>query len=325
MRSFPERKSILFFVAGLCLGGLAAFGLNRMGEGRHAHAGTTLATVGDERITVEEFSRMAELRSGTRGASIDKKALLDEMIFHKALVARARAEGIEAEASFRHGVENLLVGKIREKHQRAEVAPTESEIRGWYEKTIERYMQGERRRLAMIFVETTGQGGDAEGASANKTRLEEVRKEVTSAEDDKKAAHIWTQAAAQMSSDRASRYRGGEIGWFESGTEYRMDPAVMAAGYDLDQPGDVSGVVETKGGLYVVRLLEWKPAGARPFESVEAEVRHRLILERQKEAEAAFRKEAFDAVEVEIREKVFEGIETPDLEKEGAAFPLGGL
>lgn len=316
------KNSRLAFLGGACLGGLAVFAVIQMQREGPVEAGITLATVGGELITVEEFSRMAELRSGAGRAAIDKRALLDEMILQKALVDRAKTEGMAQESEFRRSVENLLVSKIRGNLETVVMEPTEAEILAFYEETKDRYEEAEQRRLAMIMLETVNRG--ANETEAMRLQLEEVRKKVAGEDDEEAAKAAWTQAVARISSDRASRYRGGEIGWFGAGMEYGIDPTVITAGFALDGPGDVSGILEGEAGLFLVKLLEWKQGGPRSFESVEGEVRHRLIRELQKEAEAEFRSETLKRVEVEIRDKILDDIKISTPSGGQSSPPFGG-
>jgi peptidyl-prolyl cis-trans isomerase C len=76
--------------------------------------------------------------------------------------------------------------------------------------------------------------------------------------------------AREHSDDGASAGAGGDLGWAARG---RFVPAFEQAAFALEQPGDVSGIVETQFGLHLVQLLETRDEGILPF----AEVKDQLV------------------------------------------------
>lgn len=71
--------------------------------------------------------------------------------------------------------------------------------------------------------------------------------------------------AKDRSEDKASGARGGDLGVFARG---RMVPQFEEAAFALQQPGELSGVVETQFGYHVIQLVERKAAGLRSFDEV---------------------------------------------------------
>jgi len=81
------------------------------------------------------------------------------------------------------------------------------------------------------------------------------------------------ELAKQQSADTGSAARGGDLGFFGRG---RMAPAFESAAFALQQPGDVSDIVESNLGYHIIRLDEKRNRGFRPFEEVKAELRNEL-------------------------------------------------
>ncbi len=63
----------------------------------------------------------------------------------------------------------------------------------------------------------------------------------------------WDKVAAAESSDHATAYSGGDIGWV---APYEKDAALEQAIFALKNVGDISPPVSTAGGIYIFKLLE---------------------------------------------------------------------
>jgi len=106
--------------------------------------------------------------------------------------------------------------------------------------------------------------------------------------------------ADDYSEDQASRYKGGDVGWFDQGrTAYRWPAEVVSAGFALKTNGEISGVIRATNGFYIVSKLESRDSVTTPLEQVQASLERGLLSEKRREVEAAFRREtrAFAPVE----------------------------
>jgi peptidyl-prolyl cis-trans isomerase C len=75
--------------------------------------------------------------------------------------------------------------------------------------------------------------------------------------------------AEKHSEDLGSARRNGELpGWSEKG---KLVPAFEEAAYAL-KPGEMSGLVRTRFGYHIIKLLEKREARQRPFEEVKGEL-----------------------------------------------------
>jgi peptidyl-prolyl cis-trans isomerase C len=96
------------------------------------------------------------------------------------------------------------------------------------------------------------------------------------------------QGAAQHSEDQVSRYKGGDIGWIETGAkETRLPAKVIDAGRALEK-GKRSGVLEAADGYYVILKTDARPGGARPLEEVADNLRQQLLREKRRALEEGF-------------------------------------
>lgn len=92
--------------------------------------------------------------------------------------------------------------------------------------------------------------------------------------------------AKERSADPGSAPKGGDLGFFTRG---RMVPEFEEAAFALKNPGDLSGVVETKFGFHILQLEERKPAGKQSFDEVRESLREqeRANLQQKARSDAA--------------------------------------
>lgn len=90
----------------------------------------------------------------------------------------------------------------------------------------------------------------------------------------------FAELVAQYSDDEESRAQGGDIGWLSEGQPTpRFEKPLTEAIFELDNPGQVSPLITTPSGFYVVKRLEGHPASVRPVSEVRNAIRQQLIRE----------------------------------------------
>lgn len=79
--------------------------------------------------------------------------------------------------------------------------------------------------------------------------------------------------AKKYSADPGSAKNGGELpGWAERG---HLVPPYEKAAYTL-KPGEVSGLVRSRFGYHIIKLIDYRPAGVRPYEEVKAQIEQKI-------------------------------------------------
>jgi len=118
--------------------------------------------------------------------------------------------------------------------------------------------------------------------------------------------------AIEYSEDQATRYKGGDIGWIEEGRgRYRWDSKVIAAGFSLGKIGEISEIIATDSGLFLVKLLDRREPVVSPLEQVKERIRHKLVLEKRKQIEKEFLEEMRAGTAIEIYPEVLEAVKPP--------------
>ncbi len=258
-----------------------------------------LAKVGSREIRVEHFNYEVQWRLKNHRPLPDKEALLEEMINRELLVQKARAAGLENDPDFRRSYEGMLASRIQERELTPRLdavkAPAEA-IRALYEKNLAQYTRPAKARLAFIYIKIEPRMSP-EKLSEAEARIQEALKLAKALPPSSRG---FDRVAVDYSEDQASRYKGGDVGWFDQGrAAYRWPAEVVSAGFALKTNGEISGVIRATNGFYIVSKLESRDSVITPLEQVQTSLQRGLLTEKRQEAEAAFRREtrAFVAVE----------------------------
>jgi peptidyl-prolyl cis-trans isomerase D len=151
---------------------------------------------------------------------------------------------------------------------------SEAEIKAVYEQNKGRYGSEEQRRASHILIAPEGNDRDAA-----RKKAEGILAALQARPDD------FARIAKEQSKDPGSAAQGGDLGYFGKGMMVKPFEETV---YKL-KPGETSGVVETDFGYHIIRLTEVKPAQARPYAEVRAEIEKDLQTQQAQKryAEAA--------------------------------------
>ncbi len=152
-------------------------------------------------------------------------------------------------------------------HTRIKPAVTDEEVRKAYEKEASKVKPVERVRAKHILVST-------------REEAEKVLKEL-------KAGARFEDLARKYSKDGSKEF-GGDLGYF---TYEEMVPEFSKAVFALKK-GQVSKPVKTDYGWHIIKLVDRKKVGARPFEEVAPGIRSLLLRQKVQQEVAKLAKQA---------------------------------
>jgi len=225
-----------------------------------------LAEVNGDKITDADFRRETEnlppyLKPMTETPE-GKKEMLDTMVVRDLIMQQASKDGIDKSPEVADKLEELkkrvVVEAWLKKKVEQEAAPTDAEMKAFYEKNKDKFKTGEQIKASHILVKSEDQAKQIEQQLKNGASFEDLAKKYS------------MDAAAQ---------KGGDLGWFSRGS---MLPEFENEAFALKE-GQISPIVKTKFGYHIIKLTGKRPAGQRSFEEVKDQIKQALIPQKQQE------------------------------------------
>ncbi len=124
-----------------------------------------------------------------------------------------------------------------------------------YQAKPDRFMQPAQVQARHILVK----GTDAEARAKAEGLLAELKKGAD-----------FAALAKKSSDDPGSAANGGDLGFFGRG---KMVKPFEDAAFALEQPGDLSPLVESPFGFHIIELTKKRPAAPQPFDEVEKQLK----------------------------------------------------
>jgi parvulin-like peptidyl-prolyl isomerase len=142
----------------------------------------------------------------------------------------------------------------------------EADVRKYYNAHLDAYRREEEVHARHILLRANPAEG---GGSRAKARADSLRKAILDGAD-------FADLALRFSQDPGSASSGGDLGFFSRG---RMVKEFSDTSFALP-PGQVSQPVQTQFGYHLIKVDEHRPAGVRPLEEVQVEIRRQLAQAR---------------------------------------------
>lgn len=155
------------------------------------------------------------------------------------------------------------------------IKASEDDIKTFYEQNLQRFSTPEERRASHILIAVNNEKTDADA----KKEADEIYKQLQA--DPSKFA----QLAKSKSADPGSARQGGDLGFFQKGMMVpEFDNAVFSG-----KKGDLVAPVKTQFGYHIIKIVDVKPAQAKPLKEVRGEIES---LYQQQAAIRAFAEDA---------------------------------
>jgi peptidyl-prolyl cis-trans isomerase D len=240
----------------------------------------------------------------------------------EAILLRARAEGFDREAQVQAQMDRFLASLWEQErlaeNMEGQFAVTDAEIRAYYEAHAAEFLKPAAVRAGVIKF-GVGDNTTVEQRQAVHARANAVRELAARADE-----RGFRQLVQQHSEDQSTRYIGGDTGWIEDGQRtWRWDEAVVEVSRELNQPGEVSELVETGSAVYVVRLLDRRAATLVSLADVSESIRYQVAREHEARRQEAFRNSVREGLAIEVNEPLLESIPVLTNKPHPPAMPGG--
>jgi len=207
----------------------------------------------------------------------------------QAAFAKALADSGSSLEQFRHYAQTRLE---LSKFIQTKIAPAakvdDQAIEAFYANNGSDFQEPETLHASLIFVSAPAEAGAA--------KRKEGRKKADGILADLRKGGDFAQIATSRSEDPGSAQNGGDLGRFERG---HFEPAFDAVAFALP-PGQISDVVESPIGYYIIKSHEHQPARPLPLADVRDRIASRLAEQLQNEKFAAFVEQAKAHAKIEI-------------------------
>lgn len=208
----------------------------------------------------------AQNRDSFLSSSTRIEQIMDGIVVTKSFANEARRLGLDQDpkiqAQIKLAVERALAIARMEQfisQAKADVAKMNMETRAQelYKAQPDAYKINAQVRAEHVLIDT------------KKRSKEEALKLAQQVYADAKAGKPFGELADKFSEDPSAKTNHGDLGFFEAPM---MVKPFSDAAFALEKTGDISQPVETQFGYHVIRLVEKKPAGMRPFEEVKGQL-----------------------------------------------------
>lgn len=254
-------------------------------------AAKIVATINGESITQEKldflYGRLGTQLREQYEKNGGKQAFLENYLRKRLLVQEALKAGFDKRPDVQADMEASRESTLFDRYVRDVVAArlvSDAEIKKYYDENPKEFALTERVKVRHIVVVPNGAGPHPK----SKEQALELIKSIY-AELHQKQAETLANGADEVTqrrllvahfADAARRYsedgvaqQGGDLGWNEKGV---FDPDFEAAAFKL-QPGQMSGIVETKFGYHLILVEDTKPAGTESLDEAKPKIREFLM------------------------------------------------
>jgi peptidyl-prolyl cis-trans isomerase C len=262
-------------------------------------AAEVVAKVGDRTITVgdvtDQINRLSPYIRRRWAAPEKRKEFLQKLIRVELLSQEAERLGLANDDEVQRTIKQVMIRLMVKNDLEKTVLPTsvdEAELKADYEKDLDKYKRPPQVRASQIVVATAAQA-------------DKLIAELKAKGDDRK---LFRDKAKELSLDKTTKERGGDLGYFSKPEERRedepvVDKAVADAAWALKKVGDITEKpIKTAAGFHIIKLTNQKPEMNRPFESVKKLIENRLLRDKRREAMDKFIADLKAKAKIEIFE-----------------------
>jgi len=281
-----------------------------------AAEGEIVAKVGEEVITLDAFqdqiSHQNPLVRSRYKSQEQREKLLESLVEREAMVLEARRLGLDQDPEVQRGLKKILARHlINQEFNQKRVKAIEigdEEIEHYYQENHDRYHAPEKVRVHHIFI--AAPASDTEARKEARKKAQDLLGQI---EKDSKDRRMFLKLAREHSDDAATKKVGGDTNFrSREQLEETYGKDFAQAAFSLKQANDMSGVVESDKGFYIMRLSGKQAPIDLPLEKVKGQIRTTLFARARGEAYKDFVEEVKQRVGVQLYPDVLEKVEVDD-------------
>jgi len=291
-----------------------------------AKSGPVVAKVGDDVITAEELKRRLDETSPflrARYNTLDrKKEFLENLIRNELLAQEAQRQGYDKSPAVKEQMKRAMIQELI-KHQLDEKLTgqdiPEADLRKFYDAHIDDFVKPERARVFHILLPAKTPAEKTEGRKKATALLKDI-----DAREKKGEVNAFQTTAMKESKDQLSAPMGGDLRFLsrdELAKAYSTELATAA--FELKNPGDKGGPIETPAGVELVKLQVKTVALNRSFEESKDSIRGRMARERRSREYDDWMKKLRESTPVTINDAELEKVVVEGAPQGQPGMPVG--
>jgi len=274
--------------------------------------GAVVAQVGDESITADEVRQRLNETSPFLRARYNtlerKKEFLENMVRNELLAQEAIRQGFDKSPAVREQTKRAMIQELIKHQLDAKLSGTDipdAELKKFYDAHIDEFVKPERARVMHIFLPAKDAKERAEGRKKAAALLKEI-----DAREKKGEVNAFQAVAIKESKDPLSAPMGGDLRFLSRDELAKAYNAELAnAAFELKNPGDKAGPLDTPAGVELVKLQVKTAALSRTFEESREPIRQRMARERRSRDYDEWVKKLREGTKVAIHEQELEKIQ----------------
>lgn len=272
-----------------------------------------VARVGDDVITVEDFMAVWRKRAPEMADEVPQRvsAVMEDLVRHELLFAEASSTGFTDRDDIQAAWKAFVVRRFLD--DRSASTPPSNDIddaamADYLKANAPKFTSPERRRFAIITFPASS-SPTPEVRAEREQELARIREQSLA---ERAVTQDFGSLASRYSSHPGSRRNGGDVGWLTRAQAERAWPAaVVEAAFALSDPGDISHLVPTAEGGYLVKLMERQEGRLASLDSVRERIRREIVRTREEQADASMLREIRSHHRVETHPETLQALKLP--------------
>jgi peptidyl-prolyl cis-trans isomerase C len=232
------------------------------------------------------LARAAQLNIATADIDKDTDALLAQVKSQaptpQDFDAKLKEAGVTLEQFKERIHDDILIRKVLETDALHDDTPTDQEIDDFYMKNQDKFVVPDKIRASRVVIMIDDRTSAADKA-AKKKAIDAARIRIVKGED-------FGKVASEISEDRYSAPKGGDIGYFRKGeNEEGFDEVAFSS-----KPGVVSPVFQTPMGYQFLKVTDVQPGGVLTIAQVRDIISQHLREQKEAQQGSAYTQSLLD-------------------------------
>jgi peptidyl-prolyl cis-trans isomerase C len=288
--------------------------------------GPVVAHIGDDVLTADEVKQKLGEQSPFLQARYrdlaHKKEFVQNLVRFEVLAQEAYRKGLDKQPEVQSTIKKVLVQElIRQAFDEKNATFSDADLKGYYDAHVDEFVKPERVRAQHLSL--AAPAADKAARAKAKAKIAELLTQLKA--NDLKASEkhpqhasyqptLFAELAKQFSTDQATNQTGGDLRYLSRDDMAKQySPGLADAVFALQEPSQLSGVVEDEQGYHLARMTNRQLAVNRPFDDnqVKTTIKGRLFREQMTKQFDAHVEELKKQANVSIDEAVLAAVELP--------------